>query len=405
MSDAPTSEPHSPRERLREIEAIMDSGLQGLNLDELLSLMLERICEILSCDTVAVLLANEDGTRLVARAAKGIEEEVRQGVQVPVGSGFAGRIAAERRPIVLNRVDQTTVTNPILWEKGIKAMLGVPLVAGDHLLGVLHVGSLTEREFSSHEVGLLEMAAERVAHAVERGLHDAERAAAQMLQRSLLPSRLPTMPGLRLASRYVPSEVGGIGGDWFDAFSLPSGEFWVVIGDVAGHGLQAAVIMGRLRSAVRSYALLGWSPEEVLIGADRKLQHFERSATATVLCAAFAPPFDRCRLASAGHLPPVLALRYEPTRLLDLEPAPLLGAIDDLKPSARSMMMPTDAVLVLYTDGLVERRSTLIDRRLDLLRATVWADDPEQVCRRVMDALIGNWVPEDDIAVLAIQRT
>ena len=112
------------------------------------------------------LLAQGAG-ELVATAARGIEEEVREGVRIPLGTGFAGRIAASRGPIRLDRVDATTVANPILWEKGIKVMLGVPLLSPDRLLGVLHVGRLEHRPFSDHDVALLQVVADRVAGAIQ----------------------------------------------------------------------------------------------------------------------------------------------------------------------------------------------------------------------------------------------
>src|SRR5690349_24307872 len=120
-----------------------------MDIDELLSEVLERLRGILDADTAAVLLHEVGTNDLVARAARGVEEEVRQGVRVPIGIGFAGRIAASRDAIRLDHVDATTVTNPILWETGIKVMLGVPLLAGDDLVGVLHVGRFEQRAFSA----------------------------------------------------------------------------------------------------------------------------------------------------------------------------------------------------------------------------------------------------------------
>jgi serine phosphatase RsbU (regulator of sigma subunit) len=321
-----------------------------------------------------------------------------------MGSGFAGRIAAERRALTLDRVDSTTVTNPILWESGIKAMLGVPLIAGRQLLGVLHVGSLTDRQFAPTEVELLELVAARVASAVQTSMLSAERSAAKILQRSLLPAALPYSPQLRLASRYIPAESGGVGGDWYDAFSLPSGEFWVMTGDIAGHGLRPAVIMGRLRSALRAYAFEGWPAEKVLHLADQKLRHFEKGVTATVACAVFPPQFDHFRLALAGHPPPVLSAPGQPSRLLDITPTPLFGATTAARPPAVEFEMPLDGVLVLYTDGLIERRDESLEDGLERLRSVVTPDDPEVVCRKVIDALIGDWSPQDDIALLAVQR-
>lgn len=399
------SELEVAEERLREIHSIMDAALHQLDVDDLLTALLDRVLTILSSDTAAVLLVDEETEQLCARAARGIEEEVRQGVRIPIGVGFAGRIASERQPLALDRVDATTVANSILWEKGIKVMLGVPLVVGGQLLGVLHVGRLTERSFGLPEVELLEMVASQVASAVQTSMLSAERTAAKVLQRSLLPSALPFSPYLRLASRYLPAERGGIGGDWYDAFSLPSGEFWVMTGDVGGHGLRPAVVMGRLRSALRAYAFEGWPPDKVLHLADQKLQHFEKEATATVACAVFSPPFDHFDLALAGHPPPVLSIPGEGAKLLEIAPSPLFGATSRPGPSATRIEMPPDAVLVLYTDGLIERRREPLVRGFERLRSAVTSKDPDAVCRQITDSLIGDWSPEDDIALLVLQRS
>ncbi len=137
-------------------------------------MLLPRIREILGADTCAVLLLDEPSNELVARAAVGIEEEVEQGVRIPVGRGFAGRVAARRRPVILDDVDHADVLNPILREKGIKSLLGVPLLVGGEAIGVLHVGSLTPRLFSADDTELLQLVAERVAIAIERArLHEA----------------------------------------------------------------------------------------------------------------------------------------------------------------------------------------------------------------------------------------
>jgi signal transduction histidine kinase len=163
----------SARRRLERLQAVTDAALAHLELAELLSVLLPRIREMLDADTCAVLLLDEQGRDLVARAAVGIEEEVEQGVRIPVGRGFAGRVAAERRPVILDDVDHTNVLNPILREKGIKSLLGVPLLVQDDVIGVLHVGTLTPRRFVEDDVKLLQLAADRAAIAIERAqLHD-----------------------------------------------------------------------------------------------------------------------------------------------------------------------------------------------------------------------------------------
>ena len=167
-------------------------------MESLLIELLERVRFILGADTAAVLLLDRDSGDLVARAACGIEEEVRQGVRVPVGVGFAGRVAYLKEPVLLDRVDATTVSNPILWEKGIRVMLGVPLLVGDDVIGVLHVGRLETHPFDAADTELLQVVAERVAGAVQARQLAVERAATVLLERSLLPGRLPQCPGLEI---------------------------------------------------------------------------------------------------------------------------------------------------------------------------------------------------------------
>jgi phosphoserine phosphatase RsbU/P len=208
---------------------------------------------ILDADTAAVLLLDGSGRQLIATAASGLEEEVIQGVRIPVGQGFAGRIAAERRPVILERVDHDNVLNPLLLQKGIRSLVGVPLLAHGTVLGVLHAGTLRDRVFNGDDAALLQLAADRAAMAVQSMVAREDHAAALALQRSLVPSALPALPGVEVAARYVPGS-GRVGGDWYDVFPLPSGRLALVVGDVAGSGLAAAVITGRIRSALRAYA-------------------------------------------------------------------------------------------------------------------------------------------------------
>jgi sigma-B regulation protein RsbU (phosphoserine phosphatase) len=399
-------EPAETDLHLRNIQALTDSALARLGIEDLLVELLDRVREVLDADTAAILLVDQGSQDLVARAARGIEEEVHQGVRVPLRAGFAGRIASERRPVIIDRVDETTVANPILWEKGIQAMLGVPLFSGDAVIGVLHVGTLGDRRFSQQDTELLELVAGRVAFATQTRMLEVERAAANLLEQSLLPPILPSCPGVEFAVRYVAAEGRGVGGDWYDVFLLPSGDLWVVAGDVAGHGLQAAVVMGRLRSTLRAYALLGYPPAEALELTDRKLQHFELGEMATALCAAATPPYDEFQVCSAGHPPPILSIPGEAARPLDIHPDPPLGAVLGLHRSCVKAPFPPGALLLLYTDGLIERRGEALDAGLGRLCESIpQGVDAQMVCRRVMLRLVGNTVPRDDIAVIAARRT
>jgi signal transduction histidine kinase len=153
---------------LARLQAVSDAALAHLSVDDLLDELLTRVRDLLDADTCAVLLLDESAGQLVARAAKGIEEEVRQGVRIPIGAGFAGRVAAERRPVIIEDVDHSYVLNPILREKGIKSLLGAPLFVEDRTLGVIHVGTLRQRHFTQCDVEILQTVALRVAAAIDR---------------------------------------------------------------------------------------------------------------------------------------------------------------------------------------------------------------------------------------------
>jgi len=396
-------EPIAIEDRLRAIQSITDTALSRLDDRELLAELLGRTRDALQADTAAVLLLDYASGQLIATAAAGLEEEVHQGVRIPVGRGFAGRIAAEHRPVILDHVDHTTVLNPILWAKGIRSMMGVPMVAGGKVIGVLHIGSLTPRRFTGHEVELLQLAADRAAAAVQSMTLQADRLAATALQRSLVPAALPVVAGAEMAARYIPGS-GGVGGDWYDVFTLPTGELCVVIGDVAGSGLPAAVIMGRMRSALRAYALETRDPAEVLSRLDRKIQHFEADAMATVLYAVIDPGLDRMDICLAGHFPPVIANPGQPAELASVPVGLIIGIADQAPRPVTSLPIPPGALLCFYTDGLIERRGEVIDDGLARLCQAVTAQPPEDACATVMQALVGSGSPRDDVALLMVRR-
>jgi phosphoserine phosphatase RsbU/P len=397
------ADPVPVEDRLRDIQSITDAALSRLDDRDLLAELLDRTRGALRADTAAALLLDFSSGQLIATAAAGLEEEVRQGVRIPVGHGFAGRIAAGHRPVVLDRVDHTTVLNPILWEKGIQSMAGVPMVAGGRVLGVLHVGSLTPRRFTADDVRLLQLAADRAAAAVQSMTAAADRAAVDALQRSLVPSALPAVRGAELAARYIPGS-GAVGGDWYDVFSLPAGQVCVTVGDVAGSGLAAAVIMGRMRSTLRAYALETADPAEVLDRLDRKMQHFEPDALATVAYAVIEPGLDQMHVALAGHFPPVIARPGRPAELAGVRTGALIGVFPQARRPVTTVPVPPGALLCFFTDGLVERPGELIDEGLDRLCAAVTAQPPEAACAAVMGAMVGSEPARDDIALLMIRR-
>lgn len=227
---------------------------------------------------------------------------------------------------------------------------------------------------------------------------------AEMLQRSLLPQSLPAPPGLRLEGRYLPSESGEVGGDWYDVIALPGGRVGLVMGDVMGHGLGAAALMGHLRSALRAYALDGSAPVEVLARLDGYLEHLDLSEMATVLYAVLDPADGTLRLASAGHLPPLL--RTPDNEVLELGGGlgPPLGLFASALPVEADLCVPPGSVVVLFTDGLIERRGETIDTGLARLQRSIASAHPDAAA--LADHVIGQLVgpgAADDVALLVAQ--
>ncbi|WP_328468746.1 SpoIIE family protein phosphatase [Actinoplanes sp. NBC_00393] len=391
-------------QRWRRLETIVDPALSRLSVADLLDELLERVRSVLAVDTAAVLLLDPYTRQLVATASKGLEEEVRQAFRLEVGRGFAGRIAHTRQPVIITDVTPADVINPLLISKGIRSLLGVPIFAAGEVVGVLHVGTLSPRSFTADDVDLLQHAADRASTAGQSRFREPDHTAALALQHSLLPPQLADIDGLQTAARYVPGHTLGVGGDWYDVFRLPSGWTGMVIGDVSGHGLASAVVMGRIRSALRAYALNTDDPAQALALLDRKIRHFEAGALTTALYAMISPDRRSIRISSAGHLQPVIAVPDEPAALLDLPvDAPLGIARSRSRRRTSTVELPAGALLLCYTDGLVERRHQIIDVGIKALIDVVTPDHPEVVCATVMSRL-GPDQPQDDIAVLAIRR-
>jgi phosphoserine phosphatase RsbU/P len=391
-------------ERLRRIVALTDAALSHLDVDDLFRELLDRVRTLIGADIAGIQLLDQDAQQLVTVAAIGVEEEVRQAYRLDVGAGFAGRVAATKAPVIIDTVDATSVASPILRATGVVSLVGVPMFAGGELVGVLHLGTFKPRQFSEQDLALLQLVADRAGMASKAQQSQADRAATLALQRSLLPTRLPVVDGVDMAARYVPGHHLGIGGDWYDVFVLPSGHLGVVVGDVSGHGLRAAVVMGRLRSALRAYALDWDNPADVLTRLDRKIRHFEAGNLATVLYAVISPARDQMRVSLAGHLPPIVAAPGEPARMLKLPVDVPVGVGYSKTRQSATVALPERGLVVLYTDGLVERRGKTIDAGLRRLRDAVVPGPAETVCTGVM-ARMKIADAEDDIALLAVQRT
>jgi serine phosphatase RsbU (regulator of sigma subunit)/anti-sigma regulatory factor (Ser/Thr protein kinase) len=406
--EAQTGLASSPSETSgRHLLSIADSALAYMSLEDMLCELLERIRGSLAVDTAAVLLVDEDRGVLVARAARGLEEEVRQGVQVPLARGFAGRVAAEARPIIIENLDHADVVNPILRQRGIRSMLGVPVKVEGRVIGVMHIGTLAPRVFDDDDVTLLQLAADRAALAIDEARISEQRAVTEIMQRSLLPDALPEIPGVRLSAKYLPAGSGvKVGGDWYDVFQLANGRLVFVIGDVVGRGVRAASVMAEIRIALRAYLVQGQELPAVVSLLNQLLVSMGRERGATLSILELDLDADELEVLSAGHLPPLLVSPDGKARLLD-EPRGLpVGVSTGHRYHTHRYPFPPGSRLLLYTDGLIERRAESIDDGFERLRSAARAaarGTESSFADRVYRALLDETALEDDVALLAIE--
>ncbi|MER5726783.1 SpoIIE family protein phosphatase [Streptomyces sp. NPDC002138] len=323
-----------------------------------------------------------------------------------VSTGRPVLVARVTRPD-LARISRDEAAADLLAREGVHSYLAVPLTARGQVLGVL--GLLRARNplpFGHDDVALAVELATRAALAIDNARwYQHARDTALTLQRHLLPHPPPHAAGLRIAYRYQPASVAsGIGGDWFDAIPQPKDKTALVVGDVMGHGVHAAATMGQLRTATRTLAELGLDPARVLRHLDHITAGLEQTI-ATCVYAAYDPHRSRCRLAVAGHPPPVLIRAGRAPELLALPAGVPLGAGGLGGPRFQSSVLdlvPGDR-LVLYTDGLVETRDDALDDRLNLLLGLL--ADPrlslEATCDRLLAALRHPDASDDVALVIA----
>jgi PAS domain S-box-containing protein len=294
-----------------------------------------------------------------------------------------------------------------------RSAMVVPLYARRRVVGALTlVAAESARRFDTDDLSLAEDLGRRAALAIDNArLYTQEHSAAAALQRGLLPA-LPVVPGLDLAARYLTGTDGAqVGGDWWDVLPLPDGATGLAVGDVMGHDMAAAAAMGQLRSVLRSYAWEGDTPASVLDRLDRLVQGLETAQLATVIYARLEPapgPGGRLRWGNAGHLPPLLQSPDGSVCLLDDGASVLIGAPAIEERAEATRPMSVGSTLLLYTDGLLERRGESLDEGLARLVEVVGRHDPsagaEELCRRVQSELTSDAL-DDDVALLAVRLT
>ncbi len=301
-------------------------------------------------------------------------------------------------------------------EYGIHSLVTVPLRARGVVLGMVNFWRSTgSPRFEEEDVAIAEELVARAAVAIDNARrYSREHALAVTLQRSLLLQDLPEQDALEIATRYLPAQ-SGVGGDWFDVIPLPGFRVALVVGDIVGHGLHAAVTMGRLRTAVLNFSSLDLAPDELLTHLDEMVTRLDTQTAsgdgdgapltgATCLYAVYDPVAGQCTLASAGHIAPAVVDPEGVLTLPDIPVSPPLG-VGGHPFEADELHLRDGSRLILFTDGLVEARSRDIDEGLELLRSAVAhaGPTPEQTCRALVETMLPEH-PGDDVALL-VART
>jgi len=388
-------------QRLRRLEAVMLAGFTASSLDVALDRLLVLARDALGAERAAALLVEDDRRRLRVRAALAMNIV---GETTALGSGVSGTIAAAGRGMVFDDIAAVDgLAEPHRRFRG--SLAGVPLRLDGEVIGVLHVSTREVGRFGPDDLRLLEAVGERAALAIGHAqLRERERNLAETLQRSLLPRVLPAVAGVLLSARYLTRGADGpVGGDFYDAVVLPGDRVGLAIGDVAGKGLGAAAAMGQIRAALHAYALEDAEPGMVVARLDRFVAAMDGMATAMFIT---IDADGEMAIANAGH-PPAVLVDARGARLVTGALGPPLGAGIDRR-GAVHHRLPAGARMLLYTDGLVERRDEGLDVGLEALRQVV-ASAPstlEAMCDHVLAALSpgdGGW--PDDVALLAIRRS
>src|SRR5436309_1232362 len=314
------------------------------------------------------------------------------------------QLMTEIPEVVLRGAARSEEQYQLVQELGFKSAMIVPIIMRGQAMGAIAFASAESgRRYEQADLVVAEGLAHRTALAVTNArMYAHQRSIAETLQRSLLRKEWPQLPAMSVAARYLPARPGvEVGGDWYDVFLLPDTRIGMVMGDVAGRGLEAASVMGEIQHALRAYALEGHPPGVVLSRLNRLLGLREM---ATDLYLVFDPDSWSVRFANAGHLPPLVISPVGQAALLE-GGAPPLGSSPLTVYGEHVAAIAPGATIILFTDGLVEVRGESLDAglaRLVAAASTHARDDLEMLLDRLLSQ-VGSDSPADDVALLAVR--
>ena len=395
---AARDEAHQRSELLARLRGLTDAAAAARSLDALLEDLVSACVETFGADLAVIDVVDGNG-RLLRRVARGLVDAGAH-FTFRVGAGFAARVATVEQTVVIPDLGAVESADG-LQASGARSLLAAPLIVGDRLQGAVYVGADAPGAFREADRQLLAVAAERFAAVIARTrAFERDRHVARTLVAALQPARMPDVPGVRLAARYLPAERG-LGGDWYDVFGLPGGALGIAIGDVVGHGIEAAAEAVRLRNALRGAVLEGRRPGEAVAALNRHAAAQPGAHASTVIYLELDSGARTLRWSNAGHLPPVVASAGT-SEWLGVADGPPLGVVAADSWPSRERRLDPGARLVLFTDGLIEHRDEPLDDGIDRVAAVAAAaPDVESLCE---SALAQAPVPRfDDLALIALE--
>jgi serine phosphatase RsbU (regulator of sigma subunit)/anti-sigma regulatory factor (Ser/Thr protein kinase) len=397
--------------RLQGITAALSGALTSAAVAEVI---LDRSLVALRARAGSLALLSDDGVWLELVRAIGYPQEfVERWRRTPVSKRVvAGAAIQTREPIFLESRDDLLACYgtpnepiPILPDPGARAV--IPLTTGREAIGILSFLFSEPKSFAEDERAFIQTIAGQCAQALERArLYEREHRVAATLQRALLPTDLPQLPGVSIHAAYLPgASESDVGGDWYDAFCLPNGHIAVSVGDVMGRGLNAAVVMGQLRQTIRASVLQGHSPFIVLTEAGKILEWTSGSrGMATALVGILDPESLIFTYARAGHPAPVVATPTGEAYLVESAPALPLGVASAQLPPSQSIALAPGTLLVFYTDGLIELTRDLVEGEAALLAAAAaeQREPSDDAAQGILARVLQDRQTLDDIAVVTL---
>jgi len=398
------------QKRLEEREAFLSRAVErlGASLDVTATVAAIRAAVIpMLAERTWVALLDDDGRYVVAgMGSTDLKEELdtRRWIGVPFQPALheaVAKIVDGGEPVILEAPDR--FPDPWLRELPAGAAMIAPLVSGDVVIGALALGRRNARAYDADDVSLVRELARRAALSLDHArLYERERTTADALQRAMLPAQLPQLPGIRFSASYsAASESQRVGGDFYDAFELPDGRVALTIGDVTGHGLEAAVIMGEIRQGLRAASFESAEPAAILDRANRLFVASGRSVFVTAIFGILDPATGRFAYATAGHPSPLVAFG-ETVRRLPAAGLPI--GLRDEEGVDFAVRLHAPVTLVLFTDGLIEfgRDIDAGERRIEAAVGALAGEELDHLAGALMKAVLGEDEPTDDVAILTL---